>query len=173
MTSPAGKWDYSKGAPTYGTEASYRRAALLLDHRDWTVADWGCGGAAAKKYFTKASYKGIDGSPGFADVVADLLDYREKSDGILLRHVLEHNYDWRRILENAIASARRLVVVVFFLVPKEPEEIHAIGADGVPAIHVSRRTFAEVLAHRSFFAEAIDRNDSTPHKHEWIFGIYP
>ena len=44
----------------------------------------------------------------------DLTRYTSDADCIFIRHVLEHNVEWRRILANAVASfAKRLVLIVF------------------------------------------------------------
>lgn len=108
-------WKYDKpirpDAPSmYGSDESYRRAAQFLDHGP--VEDWGCATAYAKRFFTHP-YKGVDGAPGYADIVADLREYTSITYGILLRHVLEHNYDWRLILDNALKSAERMCIVLF------------------------------------------------------------
>jgi hypothetical protein len=44
-----------------------------------------------------------DSSPRCAEVV-DLAHYRSNVPGIFMRHILEHNYEWARILDNALAS---------------------------------------------------------------------
>jgi hypothetical protein len=165
----AGKWDYSKGPCIYGPPATYIEAAALLDKKEWTVADWGCGCCAAKSYFSRAKYVGIDGSPGFADKVADLREYREPSDGILLRHVLEHNYDWPVILKNALAAAKRRLVVILFLPMKRYTELYAITGDGIPALNISEEVFKSILPHVEPIV--IPRADGTPHTAEWIYVI--
>lgn len=166
----AGKWDYSHGPRVYGPNASYLEAAKLLDRDGWTVADWGCGCCAAKKYFHRAKYIGIDGSPGFAERVADLREYREPSDGILLRHVLEHNYDWPSILRNALASARKRVVIVLFLSMKRHTELYAIDQNGIPALHISEEIFASLMPHK-VTPLILPRSDESPHKEEWVYVV--
>lgn len=90
------------------------------------VEDWGCG----RGYF-KVAWEdhvagpgryigidvGVDSVPThnpFADVTADLTTYRSETPGLFMRHVLEHNYEWRDILGNAVASfTDRMFLAIF------------------------------------------------------------
>lgn len=121
-TDVVGAWDAHHGtldAPLqYGADTTYRMAADAL-HGCMTVEDWGCGGGAFRRFLDPWQYYlGVDGSETpFAGIHADLRYYRSShADGILLRHVLEHNYEWRTILANAVASYQRTLVVVLFTV---------------------------------------------------------
>jgi glycosyltransferase involved in cell wall biosynthesis len=107
----AGHRDATAGSTTglYGVEESYVKAAKFLD--DGPVEDWGCGKAYAKKFFTH-SYKGVDGTPDGCDTVVELARYTSDVHGILLRHVLEHNFDWELVLRNALTSCKKLAIVV-------------------------------------------------------------
>jgi hypothetical protein len=102
----------------YGSDTTYRLAAEWLKHCK-EVADWGGG----RGYFygflpMSTDYRLIDGT---ADPLAvrdvtlrDLSQYRAPHEGILLRHVLEMTEDWAKILENAVTSfTKRMVVVTF------------------------------------------------------------
>jgi glycosyltransferase involved in cell wall biosynthesis len=93
----------------YGIEATYEKAAKFLGGLQ--VEDWGCGKAYARKFFG-SSYKGVDGTPDGCDVVVDLTKYTSQTQGILLRHVLEHNFEWEKVLKNALTSAQKLAIVV-------------------------------------------------------------
>lgn len=117
MTNP-GAWDshYAELAQPepYGDEGSYVAAA------DWvrgcsTIEDWGCGKGWLRQHCDPRAYTGIDASQSpFADVVADLIKPRGEVEGIVLRHVLEHDYRWRIILQNAVNSfTSRLCIVLF------------------------------------------------------------
>jgi hypothetical protein len=80
---------------------------------------------------------GIDGSWGYADTHADLRSYGGTSDCILIRHVLEHNTDWRTILERGVRSfARRMVLVLF---TPFSEQTQIIRTDGVGRVDISFR----------------------------------
>ncbi len=107
MTAP--RWTHE--GERYGDPLSYEKAASWLG--SGPVEDWGGGPGYARRYFPNG-YKLVDGTPGYgADVVTDLTGYVSKCEGILMRHVLEHNVDWRFILENALASCKKLALVIF------------------------------------------------------------
>jgi hypothetical protein len=102
-----------KNVPIYGDSTTYQVAAEFLSDVS-EVEDWGCGLGGFRR-FCKTKYVGVDGSwTASCDRVVDLATYRSSTDGILLRHVLEHNYEWRTILQNAVASFRRKMCVVIF-----------------------------------------------------------
>jgi hypothetical protein len=98
----------------YGDQESYEAAA------DWvrgctTIEDWGCGKGWLRQFCDPDAYVGVDGSKTpFADVITDLVEPRGAVEGIVLRHVLEHDYRWRDILQNAVDSfTKRLCIVLF------------------------------------------------------------
>lgn len=113
-----GKWDNWYRNVThmssfkYGDTVTYRLAEDFLSGLD--VEDWGCGTGGFKRLH-RGGYIGIDGSvTPFVDKVWDLRNYRSNTDGIMMRHVLEHNYDWEKVLENAIASFKKRFCLVMF-----------------------------------------------------------
>lgn len=116
-----GEWDaaYSTLDRThyslYGDPATYKMAAEFFRGHG-SIEDWGCGGGAFRAFVpVDQSYRGVDGSKTpFADEIVDLATYRSRSDCILLRHVLEHSYDWEKILTNAVASFRQRLCVILF-----------------------------------------------------------
>src|SRR5262249_18018834 len=68
-----------------------------------------------RRYVPAGRYVGVDGTASaFADRVADLRHYTSATDGVLIRHVLEHDHGWRRILDNAVASFGRKMCLVLF-----------------------------------------------------------
>lgn len=99
----------SNMAGFYGIEETYKKAATFLG--DGPVEDWGCGKAYARKFFTQP-YKGVDGTPDGCDTVVELARYTTNTHGILMRHVLEHNFEWEKILKNALTSCKKLAIVV-------------------------------------------------------------
>lgn len=172
----AGLWDYSSSAasgkpPVYGTVQSYALAAAYLDGHCDTVADWGCGAAGARPYFKKSKYIGVDGSPGYADVVADLRAYHGKTAGILLRHVLEHNYDWVQVLQNALGAATHRVAIVLFLEPQPWTKLLCLSGTGgdIPNLHISSTVLQAALSGWQVTATVLARSDTSPHKHEWLY----
>lgn len=111
--SMVGKWKNHRpetaGAGHYGIQETYIKAAEFLG--GGPIEDWGCGTCYAKKFFPNG-YVGVDGTPDYCDVTAELAKHTSDAKGILLRHVLEHNFEWEAILKNALASTKKLAVVV-------------------------------------------------------------
>lgn len=110
-----GRWDpwYRTGHQAcYGPADTYRIAEEWLGGLH--VEDWGCGYAQFRE-FHRGPYVGIDGTKGWADIVADLRQIApHATPGLMMRHVLEHNPDWRRILAGAVGCfTKRMVLVVF------------------------------------------------------------
>lgn len=99
----------------YGAADTYHLAAEWLKDCG-TVADWG----GAQGYFgtclpASVRYVLVDGTVQAAEqTLADLCTYREDSDGILLRHVLDNTHDWQPILANALQAFRRRMVIVTY-----------------------------------------------------------
>ncbi len=108
-----GAWRYEDGAKVYGDDVTYEKGVAWLDGRG-DIEDWGCGCARAKAFAKMSHYTGIDGSPGWADKIVDLRTYRSDVGCVFMRHVLEHNFGWREILNNAVASFRARMVLVIF-----------------------------------------------------------
>jgi hypothetical protein len=108
---------------TYGGVLSYLAAAAFLADVE-EVEDWGCGKGGFRQ-FCLAKYVGIDGSnTPFADKVVDLCTYRSNAPGIVVRHVLEHNYSWERILDAAVISfQKKLCLILFTPFAEETQEI--------------------------------------------------
>jgi hypothetical protein len=133
-----GKWDRKytgvNAVALYADETTYRIAAdFLADCRE--VEDWGCGSGGFRR-FCKTAYIGVDGSRSkFADKIVDLATYRSVPEGILLRHVLEHNAKWSAILQNAVISFRKkLCIVLFTPFANETKEIAYYRDIDVPDI---------------------------------------
>ncbi|MEZ5283923.1 MAG: hypothetical protein R2712_03755 [Vicinamibacterales bacterium] len=145
-----GKWshwyqDVGERAP-YGDTESYRLGAEFLADCP-TVEDWGCGRGWFATLRTGTCIS-VDGSASpFVDRIVDLEAYVSRADGIFMRHVLEHNYGWRRILSNALASfTSRMVLVIF--TPWSDDETKAIRfveRVGVPDIAFRRQDIVEML----------------------------
>jgi hypothetical protein len=116
-----GKWNdwyanYSRspeGVRLYGDPTTYLLAAAFSADAE-EVEDWGCGLGGFRQYcLTK--YRGLDGSrTPFADQIVDLCEHRSTAPAILLRHVLEHNHDWLKVLKSAVASFQRKLCIIIF-----------------------------------------------------------
>lgn len=119
--SRAGLWDagYTGNPPRaiYGDPLTLTKAAAFLDQPGIvTVEDWGCGLGGFRDFLrADQAYLGVDGSRSpHADRIADLVEYRSSVDAVHMRHVLEHNPQWPRILDNALASFRHRMVLTLF-----------------------------------------------------------
>jgi hypothetical protein len=110
----AGAWNYDNLPKFhYGDDTTYRKGIAFLDGHG-TIEDWGCGFMHARTFVTSSRYVGVDGSSRQADKIVDLSEYTSAADCIFMRHVLEHNVGWRRILANAVASfTKRMVLIIF------------------------------------------------------------
>lgn len=112
---------------TYQLGADFLRGCALIE-------DWGCGKGWMRRYVPAERYRGIDGSrTPFADEIVDLATYRSDVPGVFMRHVLEHDYRWQAILDNAVASFRqRMVLVLFTPLVHETHELTFAPDPGVP-----------------------------------------
>jgi hypothetical protein len=146
--SNVGKWDgwyggldpKAPGAFRYGDTVTYLMAAAFFADVS-EVEDWGCGAGGFKRFY-RGKYIGVDGSKTpFADKIVDLCKYESSVDGVLLRHVLEHNYGWEHVLDGALASFKRKLCLVLFTpfseTTKEIAHNRAHGID-VPDLSFSR-----------------------------------
>lgn len=142
-----GKWDgwykdvKKPGSFKYGDTVTYQLAADFLSDVG-EVEDWGSGTGGFKRLY-KGQYTGIDGSANpFVDSVVDLRNYRSSAEGIVMRHVLEHNYDWQKVLANAVASFKdKFCLIIFTPFMKETKEIAHERKHGVdvPVIGFKRQ----------------------------------
>lgn len=128
-------WNYTEEPVPYALTATYQIGAEWLESCS-LVEDWGCGRGWLRTHIEPGRYRGVDGHPSpMADVVADLTGYRSTVPGIFMRHVLEHNYQWERILDNAVASfTERMALIVFTPFAGETHEIALNEELGVPDI---------------------------------------
>lgn len=176
--SNVGKWDgWYAGATEprlYGDVASYEVAAEWLADCV-TVADWGCGLGGFRRFVQPPrQYFGFDGSRSrFTDRVVDLTDFRFETEGVLLRHVIEHNVRWADVLANAAASYQKKMVVVLFtpiIDSAEPlvEQIAFAGpGGGVPDLSFSLAAIDEFVP-RAELAEAVFLESGTQYGSETV-----
>jgi len=139
------QWSHEK---RYGVEGSYYRGMEWLKNCDM-VEDWGCALCHARKYrdtHAKKGYRGIDGTAGKADVIADLSTYRSLTDGLFMRHVLEHNLDWRIILNNALSSFTKRMSLIMFLQLSECDEAPEQDPSGPITLQISGPDLREMIA---------------------------
>ena len=73
-----------------------------------------------------------------------MASYRSQADGILIRHVLEHDYRWRKILDNAVNSFRsKLCLVIFTPLEAKTAEIAYNHDYAVPDISFCENEIVE------------------------------
>ena len=146
--SRVGLWDswYERDTEpsVYGDPKTAQLAAEWLNEPGiQQVEDWGCGHGGFKTFLAPhQTYIGVDGSKShYASVIADLVTYRSSVDAVHLRHVLEHNVDWRPILRNALASFRRRGVLTVFTPLSKQETVLArypdFNGSGVEMVDIS------------------------------------
>jgi SAM-dependent methyltransferase len=161
------RWDYrDRPSFPYDDETSYRLGMEFLDgHGD--IEDWGCGTAYAKRFVIRSEYTGVDGSESeYAAVKADLQVYRSDADCVFMRHVLEHNWGWRTILANALASFRKRMVLILFT-PLGESELRLDAEGAVPDLQLSRDELASFL--QGFVVREEQIRSATQYGMETIF----
>jgi hypothetical protein len=132
----------------YGDTSTYQVGVDFL--KDLAVEDWGCG-LGWYKTVHQGPYTGVDGTPSpHADIVADLREYTSKTPAVWMRHVLEHNPDWRDILDNALVSAQEKIVIIVFTPNGDNEQIDYVKALEVPDIALPHAEIAEKIKKAGF-----------------------
>ena len=105
------------GAFNYGDTITYKLGYDFLKDCE-TIEDWGCGTGGFKRFVKEKDnikYIGVDGSlTPFSNVKADLTQYTSNTQGIFMRHIIEHNYDWSKILDNACKSFTKKMCLILF-----------------------------------------------------------
>jgi len=190
--SNVGKWDAHYASMPYiipmGLSDSYEVAAKAFRDAGVTeVEDWGCGYGWMETVLGTVApgirYVGVDGSrsPYHDRVIDDLTTRQTKVEGIFMRHVLEHNYDWPTILDNALASFTKLFVLVLFTPDivlngtdddRPHEELQFEEEFGVPTLALNQN-----LIEKSFNRHGLQWEDDyivspyTSYGHEDIFVV--
>jgi hypothetical protein len=144
MENNVGKWD-NWAWDDHLSDISMINGAKFLEDCE-IVEDWGTGNGEFKKCRKNAI--GVDGSntPGADKKYVDLVTYISETDGIFLRHVLEHNYEWDKILHNALKSAKKKICIVMFI-PFSIDKTYKTSEDaiGVPNLSISKKEFNDIL----------------------------
>jgi hypothetical protein len=164
-----------QGSFRYGDTETYKLGYNFLKLCN-KIEDWGCGVGNFKKFFTGENlnkYVGIDGSnTPFSNIKVDLIKYTSKVDGIFMRHVLEHNYEWKRILKNACKSfTNKMCLILFTPFTKKTMEIaHNLkhGVD-VPDISFSKKDLISIFEKYNIKYELFTINSNTGYNIEHIF----
>lgn len=168
----------SIGSFRYGDTVTYTLGYNFLKNCN-KIEDWGCGAGGFKRLFINGDlnkYVGVDGSKTpFADIKVDLTDYVSNVDGIFMRHVLEHNYEWKAILENACKSfTKKMCLVLFTHFSNETKEIaHNLkhGVD-VPDMSFDKNELITVFNKYNITYDLTSIESSTGYNIEHIFCLY-
>ena len=124
-----------------------------------------------RKICTAKNYIGIDGSDTkHADVKADLTKYVSECEGLYMRHILEHNFEWKSILENACKSFTKKMVLVLFTPLVEKTTTICINSINVPDISFCKKDITDIFDKYdiNYSMETI-KNSATQYNIEYIF----
>lgn len=124
----------------YGTSPTYEMGAEWL--KDCAVVeDWGCGLGWARQFYREDQYVGIDGTKSpYVDEIDDLaVRDCDLVPGIFMRGVIEHDYRWEKILNNAYRLFTQRMCLVLFtpMTRKGPVELDFMKQIGVPDLSFS------------------------------------
>ena len=156
----------------YGDTESYQMGA------DWltgckTVEDWGSGKGWFRQFVRDdQTYTGVDGSKTpFASVQADLASYMSVTEGLFMRHVLEHDYRWEAILQNAVLSFTKRMVLVLFVPMSDGDTVElAFAPDpGVPDLSLSRRALERIIKSTSTIVGVQTFTSATQYGSETVY----
>ncbi len=173
MDSMIGKWNdwYSgiRSPQAYGSDETYIMGAYFLNGLD--VEDWGCG----KGYFSTVhtgGYVGVDGTETpFSDIVVDLRYHTSRTEGLFMRHVIEHNLEWELVLANAIKSfTRKMALVLFTPMSEKTKQIAWNAGVEVPDMSFSHEDIMKMVPD-SVNAEWIDLQTTTQYGVERFYGF--
>jgi len=135
-------------ASPYADTESYRMGAEFLQDCK-VIEDWGCGKGWFAQFLDPSQvYVGVDGSKTpFAQKQVDLVDYISSTDGLFMRHVLEHDYNWEAILQNAVMSFLNRMVLVLFTPLSGGDTLEIAFADdpGVPDLSLSKDRVEKII----------------------------
>ena len=159
----------------YGNTETYNLGYTFLKDCA-TIEDWGCGAGGFKMRFNAEDlpkYIGVDGSTTpFATVKTDLTKYVSNVEAIYMRHVLEHNYEWKSILDNACKSFSKKMCLVLFtpFAPKTKEIAHNLknGID-VPDLSLAKHELIAIFEKYNIKHELVTLNTTTQYNVEHVF----
>lgn len=154
MGNNEGKWNKhyenldAKHPDHYIDTDTYRLGAEWLNRCE-LIEDWGCGKGWFAYKAPDLNVRGIDGSQTpFAAEVVDLETYTSKVPGIFMRGVAEHNFEWKKILENLLVSFTERAFVSFFT-PMEKDEAKQLtlapGYDNIPDMSIPANVWEKMI----------------------------
>jgi len=139
------------GAMAYGDTCTYGKGYEFLKTCK-KVEDWGCGLGGFKRFIKledSIEYVGIDGSvTPWADVKADLVNYKSETEGIFMRHIIEHNFEWETLLQNAFRSfSKKMCLILFTPFTEKTKQIayNLIHGVDVPDLSFSKNDLIKLM----------------------------
>jgi len=128
----------------YGNTGSYEDGAKWLAGCS-QVEDWGCGKGWFSTLIEPERYIGIDGTETkFTNKVVDLTEYTSSVEGIFMRHVLEHNLEWEKVLDNALTSfTKKMALILFTPFSKKTHDLEWEDPPGVPNLSFARKDLTD------------------------------
>ena len=166
----SGRWEYrDAGQFAYGDDTTYKKGIAFLDGQG-AIEDWGCGTAYAARFVSKSDYIGIDGSASpYAHKVTELTAHVSDVDCIFMRHVLEHNYEWKSILSNAIRSFRkRMVLIIFTPFSDETQQI-AVNWLNIPDISFSKLDLTNLFTNCQYSEQQLYTNTQYGIRNDFLY----
>jgi hypothetical protein len=144
-----------------------------------SIEDWGCGNCVFKEYLdNNIKYVGVDGSnTGYQNKIEDLTNYVTEVDSIYLRHVLEHNNDYKKIFKNALESFRKVLILVLFTPFTSNNEIDILNTcdlrgKTIPDIAFNKKHLIDIIEQNNCSYELLENIKSkTMYNYEQIFII--
>lgn len=156
----------------YGNTITYEKGGKFLKDCK-IIEDWGCGMGWFKQ-FVKSKYIGLDGSKTpHSDKKVDLTKYKSSVDGIFMRHILEHNFEWEKILRNACQSfTKKFVLILFTPFSNKTDVIRMNNKPTVPDLSFRKGDIIDILDEYNlkYTMETINNSD-TEYNIEYIFYI--
>lgn len=172
-----GKWQsFHQVNAMCGDETSYAMGTEWLRNCSF-VEDWGCGTGCFSRLMKavnpQARVIGLDGSPRDGAIEVDLVHHLSqiRPDGIFMRHVLEHNWRWREILDNALQSFKLRMALVLFTELEDVDRNIYDHPIGVPVLCLSRRDLEERLNRNGLQFQATTFSSGTEFGSETIYRI--
>lgn len=152
---------------------------IFMKNNAKLVEDWGCGNCVFKEYLDNTiRYIGIDGSDtGYQDKIEDLTKYRSDVDSIYIRHIIEHNDDYKHILENSLESFNNVMILVLFtpFTNKDEKEILTtckLKNYTIPDISFNKNHLINIIESKNCTCNIIENIESnTIYGYENIFVI--
>lgn len=152
--SNVGRWSgWATSEPVQlGPLDSYQKLVEWLDGYG-DIADWGGGTGLAARFVRESAYRVIDGSLSLANTeLIDLADCTSVSDCIMMRHVLEHNYNWQNVLKNLVKRFNRRAAIAIGTPLETETRLHHVervffGSVGqeVPVLCLSLGEFLSII----------------------------